>query len=202
MKTTPKHTASLPFFPGFYESELSALIDWEEENEMENTGKTWEEMLPRLNYAAAHDSLARGWAKRFSAETGLAMEFESLDSPREYNFTTDRVFVVLAPEALEKLESLRGTPELAEVLKEMFTSYSGFHSFYSPDPEDAKWQVPVAEMDHNQLSAYLAAWVLRESGETLRGARKDLCESILEYLSGNGHAGAVWKIVAPVAETV
>ena len=56
-----------------------------------------------------------------------------MDSPREYNFTTDRVYahipvnVVLALFARSAAE---GHARLRETIRERFTSYDGFHSHY------------------------------------------------------------------------
>ena len=171
-KAANQLVASLPFFPGFYESSLDYLIDREIEQEMEGDGKpgdeyyrapkTWEEVDAVANYPAAMGAIARGWVQSFAMETCLAMKWESMQSPREYNFTTDRVFVTLPAETLAKLATVRESEEFAETLEAMFTSYDGFMSFYSNDAEAAEWQKPMTELDHNQLQALIRAYVTKE----------------------------------------
>lgn len=177
--------AVLPWFPGFYESVLDGMIDSEIEMEMEGGGedrpaKTWEEVDKVANYAAARLAITQEWVKAFAAETGLEMEFESLDSPREYNFTTDRAFVHLPAFTLEKLEAARNSPEFAAILTEWFTSYDGFFSSYSPEIENKEWQKPLADWDHNQLSALIAGYVSM-SGEDCESLTDTLCNKSRVY---------------------
>lgn len=190
--TTRKFLAVLPGFPGFYESILAGFIDNEIECAMEpqdqydDAGKyigqgparTYEEIEPELNYPAARLAMSEAWVKRFCYETGLleegtveaelfakpAITLESISSPREYNFSTDRLFVEFGPETLERLKPLRESEEFAQVLEDSFTSRSGFIPFYSSDPDDEQWRRPVEDWDHNELGCLLSAHVERELG--------------------------------------
>lgn len=163
MKTSEYlYLASLPFFPGFYESTLDSLIDQEIEMEMQDSGRTWEECGKVANYQAAHIAIAKGWMQAFARETGLDMEFSELQSPREYNFTTDRVFVRLTQKALDKLKPFADTQEFEAVLEDMFTSRSGFSSFYPNDKNVGVWLKPVELWDLNQMQALIHAYVEKE----------------------------------------
>lgn len=161
------YLASLPFFPGFYESSLDAMIDRAIEYEMEGNppdrpSKTWEEVEKIANFSAARIAMAQEWVATFSRESKLAMEWESMQSPREYNVTTDRVFARLPEETMRKLVKVKDSPEFLAIVKKMFTSYDGFISFYPNSPDQGDWLKEVREWDHNQLQALLATYIVKE----------------------------------------
>lgn len=185
-----QYLASLPFFPGFYETSLDNMIDREIESRIESGVETEAEALAsrgafpvnegrarfekdrereladkyliEANYQAARLAIAQGWVESFSEESELKMTWESLNSPREYNFTTDRVFVNLPEETLEKLKPCINSAEFPVVLRKMFTSYDGFISSYSNDPSAEEWSKPIEEWDHNQLQALIGAYIIKE----------------------------------------
>ena len=156
---------SLPFFSGFYESDLSYMMDREIENEAEHNGKEVEWLWERYDFQSAMLAIARGWTKAFADETGIPVEFKDVASPKEYNFTTDRVFALIPLAEVKKLEPLRHSEEFKTILKQWFTSYDGFIPFYANDPDDEDWQNPIEEWDHNKLSALLVAKILRDHGD-------------------------------------
>lgn len=85
--------------------------------------------------------------------------FESMDSPREYNFTTDRVYADI-PLAFMYLFFRKSRAEnhstLATVIKERFTSRDGFLSHYPNRLAD--WlEKPLSDWDHNELETLLLA---------------------------------------------
>ena len=153
---------ALPFFSGFYESELSAMMDREIESEAEYNGKEIEWLTERYDFGAAMEAISKAWTMAFSDELEIPIEYDSVASPKEYNFTTDRIFALIPLAEVKKLEPLRHSEEFKTILKKWFTSYDGFISFYANNPSDADWQRPVEEWDHNELSALLAAKVLQE----------------------------------------
>lgn len=165
-------------FDGFYCSLYSSEIDSHEENEGEYYAQEseWsgkglevsdfcEAMFWACDYGALHESIAEKYVQAFSEEfeeqTGLALPlaFEAMTSPREYNFQTDRIFADIPESTLEKLfqESAKeGHKTLASVIAERFTSYDGFHSFYSNAIDD--WlEKPFSEWDHNELGTLIIA---------------------------------------------
>lgn len=168
-------------FSGFYESIHDSEIDRALEQEFsDSSGNANDGLVSRafdwVNWRAVHVAYAKAYAEQFSEEFEiLGLEFESLQSPREYNFTTDRVFVNI-PDS-EVIRILAETPRttLDAVAAEWFTSRSGFSSFYSPDVDG--WG-DLATWDHNQLGALVAAYVLhRREGERFdMWAEYSLCE--------------------------
>jgi hypothetical protein len=173
-------------FSGFYESLWSSEIDHHEEQEAEHFAERQaEEGIPEplrldgsdfaellfecADYRKIHEAIAKTYAEAFnnviSEAIGveLGMTFESMTSPRYYNFETDRIFCHI-PEAsvaaLFELSKLDGHKALAKVLEGRHTSYDGFHSFY--DNDVAAWlEKPLEDWDHNELCSLLLAAMLR-----------------------------------------
>jgi len=105
---------------------------------------------------------SRAYVENFTAllngETGLkvALTWESLSSPREYNFATDRIFAELSFSDVQKLFCKVSKEKLDTAARERFTSRSGFISHYSPDWKE--WG-SLKEWDHNQIATILEALV-------------------------------------------
>jgi hypothetical protein len=83
--------------------------------------------------------------------------FDDLSSPREYNFTTDRIFIKLHPDALSAmttavLVSPAGLEMFGARCAANFTSRDGFMSSY--DPDYTTWGTTDTwgtTWDHNQV---------------------------------------------------
>ena len=128
-------------------------------------------------YATGFNNIARAsvdWLNHVLDDTGIVLTYESMESPREYNFTTDALYVTVNDPAL--LYSLTDTPKLNAVAAEFFTSRPGFHSFYSPLVDT--WG-ELAEWDHNQLGALLTAY-LRQVAEDKGLDQNDMLEYMHE----------------------
>lgn len=105
----------------------------------------------------------------------IRMTFEEMTSPREYNFATDRLFAqipLVVMRHLFKQSKVEKHATFAAVIRERFTSRSGFHSYYSNDVES--WlEKPLRDWDHNELGTLLIAGMKMagldpESDETRR----------------------------------
>lgn len=134
-------------------------------------------LFDRIDWRMAHVSYARQFALDWCEHFGIkGAEFEELNSPREYNFTTDRIFVRIPESEIARIHAETAPAVLCDVAREEFTSRSGFFSFYSNDPES--WG-ELAEWDHNQRYALLIAYARQREPEF---EEFSLCE---DY-SGNG----------------
>lgn len=168
-------------FSGFYETCWSQAIDDEEShyaeyyaNEMQEEIADYlrlsesevSEILFRVtDYKIAYSRFAKAYAdaynKWISEALGwnLGLEFESLDSPREYNFCTDRIFCYIPLESVKRLFAISAKEDhnqLKEVIRERFTSRDGFISFYSNNLEE--WvNKPLSQWDHNEIATLLIA---------------------------------------------
>jgi hypothetical protein len=178
----------LPYFPGFYGSGLDAGLDYAEEQFVEyrtdsypSTDTDNESSHPeymRLNaselhdilwrvtdYSAAHFTIAADWCELFDSvasdalELPLGIKYESMTSPREYNFETDRLFGYLPLKTARALFAISKSEKhatLGRLVKERFTSRSGFISGYTNHL--AEWLArPVKDWDHNELQTLLMA---------------------------------------------
>lgn len=188
-------------FAGFYESIFSELAEsslFFITDSADNLNMEEREELASLVYdvqdfSALHHDIAKAYAESFSEwfkeETGfdLGLQFESMTSPREYNFTTDRIFCFIAPDVVDSLYRATDKKVLSDIVKERFTSHDGFASFYSNDLN--QWIIesrPVA-WDHNQIETLILA-KLKQHGiedDSLYGFDSPLY-SRLQDLQGNG----------------
>ena len=113
------------------------------------------------------------YAKAYVREMSTGLEFDSLDSPEYYNFSTDRIFAKISLENAQALLNNVDKDRLKEVCKEHFTSYDGFISHYDTDWK--QWG-EIQDWDHNQLGALLESFL-----------DEDIEEQIYEVLRSNGY---------------
>lgn len=184
-------------FPGFYESALSQALDYEEERWLEYQEEEEEEgefhgvenladaVFWVADYSGAYTEIARDWVRAFRDKVRESIpkfncRWESMASPREYNFTTDRVFVYL-PRALVTRwhAAMKGNEKFADLVRARFSSRDGFISFY-PSTLATWYEKDLNEWDHNQIGTLLDA-VLIVAGfdkrKLLEEIESDLYES-------------------------
>jgi len=185
-----KLTIRLPF-EGFYNSKYSDTLDSCEEQDAEHFAELDEYEQPKelrlsandyaeiffkcADYSAAYQATARIYVDAFGIWASellgfdLGLEFESMDSPREYNFATDRVFAYVDSSVVERLLDKNredGFEALRKRIKDTFTSYDGFISHYSNNLET--WTANHLNLwDHNELCTLL------ESALLVAGADED-----------------------------
>jgi hypothetical protein len=147
-------------FSGFYNSSHDEAIDNQEEQMFSfDDGKVhdslYEHYWKHMDHGELYEKYAESYVEAISELTELDLEFDGLSSPREYNFTTDRIFASISRKSLaEVIRAVRGG-RLKKMAKEMFTSRSGFISYYSPDVSE--WG-RVEDWDHNQILCALEAY--------------------------------------------
>lgn len=176
--------ATIPF-QGFFYSVHDDLLDRALERIFsDSAGDSFEEMVysaqDQVDWREVHIAYAKLYTEEFLEEMEIDARFESLQSPKAYNFTTDRIFVEIELGEVEWLLTETSVVTLMDQAREMFTSRSGFISFYSPDINN--WGQP-AGWDHNQVGCLIEAYARqrKESGATL----KDEID-YLERANGNG----------------
>ena len=135
-------------FKGYYNSIHSFLIDDYIDQEEIN----WES----VNYSEIHKLYAKEYAEYFAKEHEIELEFESLHSPKFYNFSTDRIFAHISLKELKRIFFEVDIDDFKEEAKKRFTSCPGFTSFYNPDID--KWG-DIEEWDHNQYGTLISAYV-------------------------------------------
>lgn len=170
---TDKQLINIPFagfYCSWYDSELDECVRRDAEyhaSENEDTDESAyrARLFDATDWQAAHLATARKYVQRFAehfaGELGdieLSFTFESMTSPREYNFSTDRLFAWVPESTVSAMYAAVDRAVLAEVIAERFTSRSGFISFYSCDPED--WHAkPLNEWDCNETCTLLLATI-------------------------------------------
>lgn len=155
--------------PELCESEIQGIVD-----EMENT----------INHQATREAIASEYVNQFNHYYDTSLEFESLQSPREYNFTTDRIFCHISIDEFKRIYRACDKVKLSEYIKDKFTSCDGFTPFYSNDLND--WIVEgLVNFDHNQIGTIIEAWLieyhidLKEHGYIEQALECDLLDACL-----------------------
>ena len=111
-------------FGGFYHSWHSERID----NDIEMYDYDWEE----IDYKKTHNNYCKGLLESVNNELDMNLEFVELDSPREYNFTTDKIITSIPHKEFTDLkQKYTNDSEFVEWINEESKSRDGFHSFYS-----------------------------------------------------------------------
>ena len=143
-------------FCGFYETALGDYLDDDLNYELEhlydslsklkvNEFNCWYDLDYKQFKKDVADIAMDNFIKVGNEELADVLELvptgkvAEVNSPREYNFTTDRIFkqvIVKEQEYLKLIGFLLGKKDLVkQVLENHFTSYDGFISFYSPTLE-------------------------------------------------------------------
>jgi hypothetical protein len=186
-------TTRLPF-EGFYNTIYSGIVDHAEEIwiEYEVSYRQDEDGIPEelqlasddlwtiinkhSDYSAAYQDMAADYVSAFSLRASdefdfkgdaLGLHFESMDSPREYNFRTDRVYAYIHPLVLHYLvtrSAMDSHAKLRKVIKDNFTSRSGFSSHYD-NALDTWLTNPFEEWDHNELCTLIEATIPCDTDE-------------------------------------
>ena len=186
-----KLESTIPF-DGFYESFISADIDYQigqqiewdtdiydlNENEQQIL---WDNYLS-VNRSYLYNQIAEDYTnfyieilnRRLKGFT-LKAKFNLLTSPREYNFETDRIFIDIEKNhAIDFIKYIikNYKKELEKKIKDRFTSRSGFNSFYKNSLD--LWTKDFKEWDCNMIGTCFELFDLEE---------EDINYSLREYLS-------------------
>lgn len=155
-------------FTGFYESIHSEAIDYA----LEDTFRYNDRSDSAVPYESTHFDLtsvfgkyAQEFVEAFfgyvKAETGqdFNAEFSGMESPKYYNFETDRLFVKVPLTVMVGIfDEVKDSGEFRGMIEARHSSYSGFHSFYSNDVTE--WLAkPIQDYGHNEYMTVLLAWL-------------------------------------------
>lgn len=168
--------ASLPF-TGFYHSNHDGLIDQVLERDLEHLERELE--IPEsdieayaelyndeMDWRAVFESYARSYAKAienlFSDLPCANWGFKELWSPREYNFSTDRIFVEIPLADLEAIRRQTDDSVLEKLIKQNYTARSGFIPYYPNRLKD--WPENLSDWEPAQLCTLLEAAIMTAQG--------------------------------------
>lgn len=184
-----KLSTTIPF-DGFYESVHNLNINMALENtfgDKEGSGeyKDYWEMV--IDYRGIYNAYARQYTDKMAEELGIGLEFEELVSPREYNFTTDRIFCQISLEDAQKIRDKITDDELDAAIKERFTSYDGFASFYPNSLYEGVWLKPLDQWDHNQVGTLIEIVCKEQLDDDFQLYAVNDCSSLVDsFISKEG----------------
>ena len=147
-----KFNIELPFFPGFYESDLenSDTSYWAIKEELQYYQEECDTPCKELtendldfNYRGYEEDVREQWVEGFrehKPEFVLSIENVEMTSPKYYNFSTDKLWadVELADDWMDSVREfmVENADWLRERIKDDWTSYDGFMSFMSNNFDD------------------------------------------------------------------
>ena len=120
----------------------------------------------------AKAAYAKVYSERFCDDAGLDCDVEKteVESPKYYNYTTDRIFTPINIDGLTKL--LASTPDevLAAAVRDTYTSYDGFISGFDNDYYNGDdWNLPLKDMQAVQLGTLLKAALKHYNNWSIEG---------------------------------
>lgn len=143
---TKKISTFLPIFDGFYGCPFTEGI---EERELQSLSEDYPQIKDDIWEFVGYEKFYNSIAEAFCDEIGnILMEmnliqsykFESLHSPRFYNFSNDSINVKFTTNPINRIKILsylkNNFEEFTEFIKEKYTPFSGFIPYYSNDPND------------------------------------------------------------------
>lgn len=186
-----KQEVRLMFFTGFYESIHDSVFDFETEMIMEDyPGKTWDDF--RFSYD--WKDYSKMYVRAISSELGIDLEFQELISPREYNFTTDKIICYIKPKDVKKIKSALNSKTFDKLVKERFTRRDGFIPFYSCYADEWR-EKKLSEWDAVELGTLLDAWIIEQEMDL-----DALDYNAYDYCQGNGQYVSYEKLWDEEAE--
>ena len=170
--TTLKNV-TLPNFPGFYNNLDYFMCNQDYINEyyLDNNPKAsekeieknYDDIFNKYDFTKAKNDIVKlffDFSKNY-LPNWIKLSSPKLDSPAFYNYSND---VILCNAKLNEVEffiwykSIKNTFQFKTFLKEKCTSYDGFSSFFSNNPNDIDWKNPL-EKDDARLDLLLEFYV-------------------------------------------
>eukprot|EP01008_Symbiontida_sp_HLA12_P000502 NODE_14_length_2413_cov_3.258515_g13_i0.p1 GENE.NODE_14_length_2413_cov_3.258515_g13_i0~~NODE_14_length_2413_cov_3.258515_g13_i0.p1 ORF type:complete len:243 (+),score=23.44 NODE_14_length_2413_cov_3.258515_g13_i0:1561-2289(+) len=200
-------TMAIPTFTGFYESLHGAAIDDEVEQSLADDSGHFDEDdklaveamnafhytdVMRFEYARAY---VRHWNTHVEQATGynLQAKFSYLQSPPEYNFGTDRIFVKVPDESVTHMITGMDKQVWSDLIKERLEPRPGFAPFYSNDARSSDWDLTqYSDWRPAKLELICEAWLQTRS---VIGPHTHWIESeIVSAMESNGEVhNIVWN---------
>lgn len=220
LESLKRMESSIPF-SGFYESVHSQKLDeaaayltqddngdqiefTEGEGDDAKTVNAGEELYWHIQWSAAQLAYAQLYVEAFAAwvkhecNLDLQLEWQEMISPQYYNFETDRLFVTTPREVVHEMFRRTSVSLLDKTIREKFTSYDGFSSYYS-NSLDAWLGGDAEEHHHRGNTSTLDEWDGNQVGTLLEAflsqytSHDDYRE--FEYEAVNDDNGAINNIM-------
>lgn len=168
-------------FSGFYESIHSYNLERELESSFsDDSGIPYEKLLDiatsAMDWKKAHATYALEYVKTLAHELKIELAFGSLDSPREYNFSTDAILCTISEAEVKNILGRVDVAIFDKVCAENLTSRSGFVSFH---PADWRQWGPIAKWAPACIGLLIEALIETEEYE-------EFLTHLMDDACGNG----------------
>lgn len=156
-------------FSGFYNSIHDSAIDDAMEScfNYDYATGTDKEIPPEVSdamwsadvdWSAIRNEYCQNYTKAFGQRFGLTLTFDEMTSPREYNFSTDRIFCLVPRKQIDKIrKAVEAHEDYPKTIDYRFTSRSGFWSNYSNDYKNEEWTRET--LDECQYEVIIQFWL-------------------------------------------
>lgn len=151
-------------FSGFYNSIHDAVID----NDIESFcdyNKIDHDLIwdCEIDWNAIQKEYANDYANAFAHLVGCEIDFSEMTSPREYNFSNDRIFGIVDRNDIDRIRAqVYSHPDWSEYVKNNYSSYDGFWSNYDSSVNHTDWTNDV--LDECQYESILKFYVKKILG--------------------------------------
>lgn len=210
------------FYESTHDALLNNWLDYEQEALMSEHDCTLEQVqelselfYQEINWKAVHTEYAKAYVKevekliadasrkykedstgkRYLSEAfNVSIEFESLESPKYYNYETDCIYGKISTNDIKIMLAELDADEWREFVKERCSHRSGFISFY-PSDFDA-WDKDISTWGEARLGMVLELYLVTIlHGETVSDINEALdAFNLCSDLDGNGYiANWLWE---------
>lgn len=149
---------TIPFM-GFYNSWHDQEIDQAINHLCDDNETLINHVFMETDFTQIHIDYAEKFTKLFADYFEISVKFKLLSSPKYYNFETDRIIVDISIKELQRIHAIVPYDLLKKRIKERFTSYDGFISFYPNDL--AKWPQDLKDWDLNHIGTLIECYILQ-----------------------------------------
>ena len=145
-----------------------------------------------IDYSAMKEVLNKIYVQEFEElfndtfDIKISLKYKLVESPREYNFSTDRLFCEISEVDIKTIFDIATSSQgnFSNYLKENFTSYDGFMSYYSNDFND--WlSKDLVDYDHNELGSLIGC-MLHSEGD-IEAFYETIYQNVFERAICNGN---------------
>ena len=176
---------NFPLFEGFYNSYLD-LSENIEVGEGESYSMT-EEQFEKIDWNKTNENVSKFYLDYFKDELSdffneigiINLDFVKVDSPKYYNYSTDKLVCNIEIDKNVFVHELRkyNFEVWEQFLKDNFTSYDGFISFYPNNPNEWTELIQQNFDTDNIIIETLLQFYLEQNEEL-----EDLKENLLYYI--------------------
>jgi hypothetical protein len=131
-------------FTGFYESvhddQINGALECTDD-QGEVPDDFWDKVFDAdVDWTGIQNEYAKQYTDIIADVLGIPLVYKDLTSPREYNFSTDRIFADARAQDVRRLRNrVAKDPGWADFIHEQLEARSGFIPFYSNDILDPEW---------------------------------------------------------------